>query len=953
MFSFIKNTWLGLTLILLASALLLLSDLKHRNPAEKRTAEVRLPRIAIMQWTSTPLIDDSVTGIVEGLKQQGFEQKKTADIHFFNSSGDTATANVMAREMASGNYDIAITASTLSLQAMANANQAGRVVHVFGCVTDPYGAGVGITGTEPSQHPRHLVGIGTFQPVDRVIETARQMNPQLKRIGVVWNTAESNSEACVLVARKTCAALGIELIEANASNTSEVPEAARSIVSRDAEAIWVGGDTVANSSITTIVSVARTAKIPVFSNDPNDVDKGALFSIGASYPDVGIVVGTMAAKILNGADPASFGIKNVAPELLKINETLASTYAGWSISNELRKQTMAASGPSVATLSQPEPNRMYRVGILYFGAHPIFEKAITGIEEALTKLGFVEGKNLTLIKVHPNNDMSLLPQVAQSLFAQEPDLIIPLSTPCLGATLAQKKAIPLVFGIVSAPIEAGAGKSFEDHLPNVTGAVWSAPNPELFKWLKKCYPNCEKVGVIYNPSEANSNREKERARKLLAAEGMTLVERTINTSADVAQAIQSLLTEDVDAVFGMADNTLVSSFPALAQACKKAHIPLLADDNSLMGTGALFTCGSSPEGEGLNTGRLAARVLLGEKPADIPFAAGTETETAVDLSAAANLGISLPEALIQKAVYTYPISQAERPTDPWEIRIIRYNNAQFSLDSYNGILEGFKQQGLQEGRDYTIKCLNAQGEMATLSSIMTTFRADQPDLIMTISTPALQAALRQAGDLPIVFSSVADGVKAGGGESETNHLPNVTGITTRSPFAEMARLIKASVPNVRAVGTLYSPAEINSELYRQGLEEALRNEGLTLIAVPATSTAEISESMTALLRTEIQLVCQIADNLTRPAYPQIIKKAADAGLAFFCFDSAGMKDGATLALARDYYDAGIEAAAVGIRVLKGEAIKDIPFTNTKSQKLVSNPELIQQFGIRLPPSYTK
>ncbi len=292
-----------------------------------------------------------------------------------------------------------------------------------------------------------------------------------------------------------------------------------------------------------------------------------------------------------------------------------------------------------------------------------------------------------------------------------------------------------------------------------------------------------------------------------------------------------------------------------------------------------------------------------------------------------------------------PGPQSSVPARPWEIRIARYNDAQFSVDTWRGILDGFKNQGLREGVDFNVRCLNAQGDITTLTSIMTAIRSEQPDLVMPISTPALQAALRQTGGLPIVFACVGDGVRAGAGTSETDHLPNVTGITTRSPFAAMARLIKESVPGVHVVGTLFSPAEINSELYREWFTEALEKEGLELIAVPVTTSAEVTEAVSVLLRRDIQVVGQLSDNTTRPAFIQMVRRTRDAKMAFFCFDSTGMRDGATLALARDFYASGVEAAWVAVKVLRGASPENIPFTNTRTETLAINTDLIAKYGI--------
>ena len=98
MLNLLKNIWLGVVLIAAASAVLLLSDLNRRQTKDPHKKQ-DLPRLAIMQWTSTDLLDNTVSGMVQGLRQQGFEDGRTAVIRFFNASGDSATANMMAREL--------------------------------------------------------------------------------------------------------------------------------------------------------------------------------------------------------------------------------------------------------------------------------------------------------------------------------------------------------------------------------------------------------------------------------------------------------------------------------------------------------------------------------------------------------------------------------------------------------------------------------------------------------------------------------------------------------------------------------------------------------------------------------------------------------------------------------------------------------------------------------------
>jgi ABC-type uncharacterized transport system substrate-binding protein len=648
----IKQLWLIFSLIMAASLILLFSDRGQRIRQKAKSPDT-YPSIAIMQISSTTLLESHVAGVVARLDEKGLRAPDGKNIRLYNPQGDFSTANAMARDLANGPYDIVITSSTVALQVFSKANLSTRKNHVFGAVTDPYGAGVGIKGPGADQHPPYMAGVGSFQPVKSAIRIAFEMNPGLKRLGVVWNPGEQCSEACLKEAKEICKELGIELVEAIAVNTSEVAEAARSLVAKNVDAIWIGGDTVAMASIGLIINLAKKAGIPVFTNDPMDADKGALFGLGADYFTVGQYTADMASSILEGKKPSEFRIENVVPEVLNLNEEVRTSLKdAWQIT-------------------------------------------------------------------------------------------------------------PAIRGIAGVP-----------------------------------------------PSE-------------LPVEP-TKIQKTVEHKSKI-------------------------------------------------------------------------------------------------------------------------ISQR---TEPFKLRLVLYSETEFAERCRDGLIDGINQAGLKEGLDYKLIEYNAQGDMSTLSSIMTTVKSDRVDLLMVISTPTLQAALRQAGeDTKIVFTGVGDGVKAGAGKSETDHLPNVTGISTRSPFGGMAHIIKKTLPGVRNVGTLFTPGEINSVLYKDWFKEALKAEGIELVAIPVTSGADVAQSAIELCSKEIQAVAQIVDNLTRPGFALIARKSMEKNLPVYVFDSDQMKDGGTICLARDYYDAGLEAAEKAVRILKGENPKIIPFSNTKSEKLILNPELADRYGL--------
>ncbi len=326
-----RKFFLGCAIVLAAAATLLFSDLGRRRNAEAR----KVFRVAIFQNSSRVILDQSSAGVLDGLREGGFTAGQNVEFTRFNPEGDAVDRAAIAQTIVNGGFDMVVTVSTVCLQAMANANRDGRVVHVFCAVTDPYSAGVGLKRGLPDQRPRHLTGVATFQPVRETFLLIRQIRPDLARVGVVWCPTEACSEQCLAVARKTCAELGITLEEANVFSTAEVQEAARAMTAKGVQAMWIGGDNVVEQVIPSIVQACREAKIPFFDNGPESVKDGAYLAMGADYFQVGRIAGRKAARLLAGADPAKEPIENAVPGQTAVNlATAAALDPGWRIPPE-------------------------------------------------------------------------------------------------------------------------------------------------------------------------------------------------------------------------------------------------------------------------------------------------------------------------------------------------------------------------------------------------------------------------------------------------------------------------------------------------------------------------------------------------------------------------------------------------------------------------------------------
>jgi putative tryptophan/tyrosine transport system substrate-binding protein len=318
----VKRSALGIGCILLASALLLVSDLGRRTGALAASRPNGPRRVAVLQYSSTPPLEDGARGFLDALNELGFRDGGRMRLTWYNAEADMAVANAIAKQMTNGQFDLMVTMGTPALQAVANANREGRIPHVFGITAAPRTAGVGIGNKGPLDHPKHLVGVGTYVRTEESFHLARRMFAGLRTVGIVWNAAESNSRVYTEAARAACHDLGITVVEANVDNSNGVAESAASLVARGAEALWLGGDSTVMTAVGSLVLAGRRGRVPVFGTVTGTVEKGVLLSSGASLFENGKEMGRLAAKVLDGVDPATLPVEDLFVPHTEIN-TLA------------------------------------------------------------------------------------------------------------------------------------------------------------------------------------------------------------------------------------------------------------------------------------------------------------------------------------------------------------------------------------------------------------------------------------------------------------------------------------------------------------------------------------------------------------------------------------------------------------------------------------------------------
>jgi ABC-type uncharacterized transport system substrate-binding protein len=305
---------------------------------------------------------------------------------------------------------------------------------------------------------------------------------------------------------------------------------------------------------------------------------------------------------------------------------------------------------------------------------------------------------------------------------------------------------------------------------------------------------------------------------------------------------------------------------------------------------------------------------------------------------------------VGKAQVAAPTATPGGVTKTWRVHLVEFNNVSDVEEAEHGVLAGLREAKLFEGRDYEIKIRNAQGDMGTVNSLIDASITEGADMLITLSTPTLQAALQRARSLPIIFTYVASAVQAGAGRTDEDHLPNVTGVYLGAAYGELLTLVQEAFPAIRTMGTLFVPAESNSVLHKDILAEEARKVGIDIITVAANTSVEVADAALSLCSRPIDAVCQIPGNLTAASFPSLAQAAQRARLPIFAFQSSQARAGAMVVLARDYGEAGRESGLIAARVMRGENPASIPFQRVQKTKLIVNLAAARGYGLTLPPA---
>lgn len=279
-----------------------------------------------------------------------------------------------------------------------------------------------------------------------------------------------------------------------------------------------------------------------------------------------------------------------------------------------------------------------------------------------------------------------------------------------------------------------------------------------------------------------------------------------------------------------------------------------------------------------------------------------------------------------------------------------------SLDNCReGFLEGLKEEGLEEGKNLTVKVNNAASDMGTAAQIAQSFAADDMDLICAIATPAAQAAYNAAMDkgIPVVYTAVTNPEEAQLADSDGNPVGAVTGTSDQLPVEAQLKMIRELLPEAKTIGILYTTSEANSVYSISQYEKLAGDYGFTLETAGVTSTSEVSLAAADLLD-KVDCLTNLTDNTVVGALPSILDAANKKNIPVFGSEIEQVKIGCLAAEGLDYINLGKETGKMAAKILKGEAsAEEMNYELLTDSSLYINQAVADNLGITIPDSMTE
>ncbi len=288
-----------------------------------------------------------------------------------------------------------------------------------------------------------------------------------------------------------------------------------------------------------------------------------------------------------------------------------------------------------------------KLGVLQFVSHPSLDEIYQGVQAGLEEAGYGEDK-LEIQFLNGQADQSKLTLMSQELIEDGNQVLLGIATPAVQSLANASKDLPIIMGAVSDPVGARLVENPKQPGGLLTGVSDQNPAAKQVALIRSLTPRVKKIGALYSSGEDNSKSQVSEFQAAAAAVGLEVVEQAVPSTNELNQAV-GVLGGKVDAIWVPIDNTIASAFSTVVAANQTAKLPLYPSATAMVEAGGLASVVVDQFELGRATGKMAARVLQGEDPGQIPVEFFSQGKPVLNMQVAKELGIVIPESIQKEA----------------------------------------------------------------------------------------------------------------------------------------------------------------------------------------------------------------------------------------------------------------------------------------------------------------
>lgn len=289
--------------------------------------------IGIVQHQEHPALDSSREGFLAKLKELGYDESKI-DFQIKYAQGEASTDDLIVKQFVADKVDLIYAIATPAAQSAYNATMDTEIPVIFNAVTDAVEAGIVQSNEKPGGN---VTGVSDAAPLEAQIKLIREMLPEAKTIGMLYNLGEVNGKIQVDQVKALAPEYDFEVMDLGVSATTEIPTAAEQL-SGSVDCFYNITDNMVVNATASVVDKANTKNLPVFAAEDGQMAQGLLASDSISYYSLGEQAGQIAYDILvNGKSPADIPVETAKDTTLILNQKVAEAL-GIEIPEELMKR---------------------------------------------------------------------------------------------------------------------------------------------------------------------------------------------------------------------------------------------------------------------------------------------------------------------------------------------------------------------------------------------------------------------------------------------------------------------------------------------------------------------------------------------------------------------------------------------------------------------------------------